>query len=86
MNRIGYLHSKPTDPEIVTLELSQKEHDELHATKDHTDWVNKHKVFAKDVSKATLAPHLFDIKKGQACQVVGIHELHCSAVLICVPV
>ena len=84
MNRIGYLHSKPNDPEIVTLEISEKDHDQLH--KDAKTWVNKHKVFAKQVKSATVAPHLFDVKKGQAFQLVAIHELHCSAVLVCVPV
>ncbi len=83
MNRIGYLHSKPSDPEIATLEISEKDHDELH--KDALAWVNKHKVFPKDVSSVKVAPHLFEPKKGQTWQLVVIHELHCSAVVVCVP-
>lgn len=52
MHRIVLLHPTPTDSEIAILQISNQEHDDLH--RDALGFVNKNKVFCKDVSSVDL--------------------------------
>lgn len=84
MHVISYLQATPTDPEIVTVQVSMKELEELQ--KDPQVWINKHEIFSKNVSAAKLV-HTWDPKKGQTTwQVVIIHQLSCTAAVVPVPV
>jgi hypothetical protein len=52
MHRIALLHPTPTDSEIAILQVSNQEHDDLH--KDALGFVNRNKVFCKDVRSVDL--------------------------------
>ena len=83
MHVISYLQATPTDPEIVTVQVSVKELEELR--KDPQMWINKHKIFKKDVSAAKIF-HPWEPKKGQTrWQAIIIHQLSCTAAVVPVP-
>jgi len=85
MHRIAYLQSTLGAPEIVTLELSDQEHDDLH--KDPLVWINNSKIFSKDVSSAKILSHVGPEKKGKATWYVLIpHHPACAAAVICIPI
>lgn len=52
MHRIALLLPTPTGSEIAILKVSNQEHDDLH--KDALGFVNKNKVFCKDVASVDL--------------------------------
>jgi len=84
MHLISYLQSSPKDPEIVTLQISTKELLELQ--KDALVWINKHKIFRKDISEAKVL-HTWEPKKGQtAWTTVIVHQLSCTAAVLSVPI
>lgn len=60
--------------EVAILQLSNQEHDDLH--KDALGWVNRNKVFYKDVTSVNLPPHP---QRTDSAWVVSLaHELHCA--------
>jgi len=69
--------------EIAILQMSNKEHDELHA--DPKNWVNDHKVFPKPVRSVDVPDH--PSKPSASAWVVTIvHFPHCAAMGSCDPV
>ena len=84
MHLISYLQSSPKDPEIVTLQISTKELHELQ--KDPLVWINKHKIFHKDI-KAAKNLLTWEPKKNQtAWTTVIVHQLSCTAAVVSVPI
>ena len=89
---VAFLHPTPEEPEIAIVRLSKEEHDALH--KDPLGFVNKHKIFGKDVSSVdlpaqpddmasrvaskTLAYHKND-EDPDTFMVVFVHQLSCTA-------
>src|SRR4051794_36085076 len=91
---VSFLHPTPTDPEIVVLRLSDEEHDEFH--KDPLGFVNKHKIFGKDVSRVDVPRHTWETSSASQTKalalkkedspgwlVVLVHQLSCTATGAC---
>lgn len=55
MHLIALVKATPTDPEIAILRISNQEHDDLH--KDPLGFVNRNRVFGKDISRVDMQPH-----------------------------
>jgi hypothetical protein len=84
MHRIAFLHSTPKAPEIAILQISSEEHEELH--EDALAFVNKNKVFSKNVASVQILPHAWPATTtGTTWQLVIIHQLSCTAAVACAP-
>jgi len=84
MHRIALVCSKPGDPEVAILQLSNEEHDELHH--DPTNFVNKNRIFCKDVSRVDVVEHSIGKKRKDASAgwlILSTHYPSCVCPTVC---
>lgn len=64
MHCIALLQSTPDDPDVAVVLVSDQEHDELH--KDAKGFINRNKVFRKDVTAVEALLHAPDAATAKA--------------------
>lgn len=83
MRIIARVTPSPGDPEIVIAEVTKEDHPRL--LKNAKEFINKNRVFSKDVNEAHVAHPTDKEPTTDTFVFVGAHNPSCNAYGLCIP-